>query len=130
MFKQLSLAGAALVTGATALVPATPAAAQRYYDRGAYHNGYDGAGYNNGESRGYQERSYRDDYRYSDRGYRARRCSDGAGGTVIGAIAGGLLGNTVAGRGDHLFGTVLGAGAGALAGRAIDRSGQNGYCRR
>lgn len=50
-----------------------------------------------------------------------RRCDRGDGGTLIGAIAGGLLGNTMAGRGDRMLGTVLGAGAGALAGRAVDR---------
>ena len=50
-----------------------------------------------------------------------RHCNRGLGGTLIGAIAGGLLGNAVAGRGDRGIGTVVGAGAGALTGRAIDR---------
>ena len=49
------------------------------------------------------------------------RCNRGTGGTIIGAIAGGLLGNSIAGRGDRTIGTAVGAGAGALAGRAIDR---------
>ena len=40
---------------------------------------------------------------------------------MIGAIAGGLLGNSVAGYGDRTAGTIIGAGVGALAGRAIDR---------
>ena len=95
-----------------------PAAAQgRYYqdrhgDRGYYNDG----------------RNYRGD---NYRSYRARqKCNDGDGGTIVGAIAGGLLGRSVAGRGDHVLGTVLGAGAGALAGRAIDRSDRPGYCRR
>ncbi|VAV96601.1 hypothetical protein MNBD_ALPHA04-174, partial [hydrothermal vent metagenome] len=43
------------------------------------------------------------------------------GGTIIGAIAGGLLGNEVARRGDKTVGTIIGGAAGALAGRAIDR---------
>ena len=50
-----------------------------------------------------------------------RRCS-GTTGTILGAIAGGLLGSSVAGRGDHALGAIIGAGAGALAGRAIDRN--------
>ncbi|WP_404710828.1 glycine zipper 2TM domain-containing protein [Sphingomonas sp. MMS24-J13] len=50
-----------------------------------------------------------------------RRCDRGTGGTILGAIAGGLIGNAAAGRGDRGAGTVVGAGVGALAGRAIDR---------
>ena len=75
---------------------------------------------------GYQQAGYRDQYRhrgYNKRYYNGRhRCRDnGTGGLVIGGVAGGLLGNAVAGHGDKTLGTVLGAGAGALAGRAIDR---------
>ena len=52
-----------------------------------------------------------------------RRCYDkGNGGLAIGAIAGGLLGNAVAGRGDKTLGTVLGAAGGGLLGRSVDRS--------
>lgn len=40
-------------------------------------------------------------------------------GTVIGAVAGGLLGNTVAGHGARTEGTVIGAGVGAVAGHEI-----------
>ena len=40
-------------------------------------------------------------------------------GTVIGALAGGLAGNTIAGRGDRTEGTLIGAGVGAVAGHAI-----------
>ncbi|MEN2790800.1 glycine zipper 2TM domain-containing protein [Sphingomonas oligophenolica] len=132
MFRKLSLAAATLAMGASALIPATPAAAQRYeryyqdqrygdYDRDYY---YDRGYYQ--QDRGY--RGYRD-YRDHRRDYRSRRCNNDAG-TIIGAIAGGLLGNGIAGRGDRTLGTVLGAGAGALAGRAIDRSDDPGYCRR
>lgn len=117
MFKKLSLAGAALAMTAGAVVPATAADAQRYRDR--YYRNYD---------RGYADRDYRDHRRYNN--YRAReRCKDGDGGTIVGAIAGGLLGRTIDTRGNRLLGTVLGAGAGALAGRAIDRSDRPGYCR-
>lgn len=74
--------------------------------------------------RGYRDRrAYRSQRRYSDRRYRDRRyrgCDRGTGGTIIGAIAGGLLGNEVAGRGSRTEGTIIGGAVGALAGRAID----------
>lgn len=56
------------------------------------------------------------------RGEVRQRCRRGTTGTIIGAIAGGLLGNGFAGRGDRGLGTAFGAGAGALAGREIDRN--------
>lgn len=138
MMKKASLSVAALVMAAGGIV-ATPASAQYYagdrYER-AYHDadrdGYNRGGYNRGYDRGYSRRGY-DDRDYNDRGYdrrryRSNRCSS-ATGTILGAIAGGLLGNSVAGRGDRGVGTVLGAGAGALAGRAIDQSDNPRSCR-
>jgi uncharacterized protein YcfJ len=118
MLKTLSMSLAAIAMTAGAVAPAA-ADAQRYrgdrYERAygrAYHDGYN-----------------RSTYR-GDRGYRARqKCNDGDGGTIIGAIAGGLLGRSIDSRGDRALGTILGAGAGALAGRAIDRSDRPGYCR-
>lgn len=85
-----------------------------YYE-GAYRGGYDNRGYDG--YRGYNgDRGYRGDNRY-----RCRR-SDGATGTIIGAIAGGLIGNSVAGRrGDRTAGTIIGGAVGAVAGRAIDK---------
>lgn len=75
------------------------------------------------DDRDYRESRYDRDDR-DDREYRNERCSKGTGGTIIGAIAGGLLGNEVAGRrGDRTAGVIIGAGVGALAGRAIDRAG-------
>jgi len=71
------------------------------------------------------QRRYRDNRNYNDRYYSDRRyrgCDRGTGGTIIGAIAGGLLGNEVAGRGDKTEGTIIGGAVGALAGRAIDRN--------
>jgi hypothetical protein len=129
MWKKVSLAGAAFAMGATALIPASPAAAQ------SYHRDYRGGGdyYRHGYDRGYDRYDGYNRYRGYDRRYYGhrhhRRCDNGTGGTIIGAIAGGLLGNAVSGYGDHTLGTVLGAGAGALAGRAIDRSDNPGYCR-
>jgi Glycine zipper 2TM domain len=124
MFKNLSLAGAALAMGATALIPASPAAAQSYGRH--YERGYDQR-YQGGYRGGYDQRGYNGYNRYD---YRDNRCHSGDTGTIIGAIAGGLLGHSVAGRGDRTLGAVLGAGAGALAGRAIERSDRPDYCRR
>ena len=117
--RKLFLALTALAMGAGAL----PAGAQRY----------DGGGYGQGYGRAYGD-AWRDGYnrppRYYYRDQRAyRRCSDGTTGTIIGAIAGGLLGRAIDERGDHATGTVLGGVGGALAGRAIERNG-NGDCYR
>lgn len=109
----------ALVLAATAITgfTVTPAAARdRYQDDYRYSN-YDR------EYRG-DRREYRRDRYY--RNY--NRCDKGTGGTVIGAVAGGLLGNEVARRGNRTEGTIIGAAVGALAGRAIDKSDSN--CRR
>jgi len=119
--KKLSLGLAALAMSASALAPAA-ASAQRYDERGYYGDRYEHV-YN---------QAYRDGYnqppRYYDRGEYRRRCDSGSTGTIVGAIAGGLLGSSVAGRGDHLLGALVGGGAGALAGRAIDRSGNRYRC--
>ncbi|MDJ0278720.1 glycine zipper 2TM domain-containing protein [Sphingomonas sp. 2R-10] len=123
MFKKLTLAAAALATVATAAAPTAASAQSWRGDR--YEREYRG-------DRGYRE--YRGDRGYyNDRGYNRRSnrgCENGDGGTVIGAIAGGLLGNTVAGRGDRLLGTIIGGGVGAVAGRAIDKADAPRYCRR
>ena len=124
MFKKLSVAGAALAMTAGAIVPTAAADAHRTGYRHSHSRYADNSGqrYYNGYS---QDRDYR---RYNS--YRAQqKCADGDGGTIVGAIAGGLLGRTIDTRGNRLLGTVLGAGAGALAGRAIDRSDRPGYCR-
>ena len=136
MTKVKPLIAAALALGSVAVVPA--ASAQRYHGDGgryyeqSYRGGYAQPAYYDGYRQGgYYQQGYDRDYRgydrNDDRGY--HRCSNGAGGTIVGALAGGLLGNAIAGRGDHTLGTVLGAGAGALAGRAVDRSNNPGYCR-
>jgi hypothetical protein len=63
-------------------------------------------------------------YRGQDNRYYCRR-NDGTTGLVIGGLAGGLLGNTVAPGGSKVLGTILGGGAGALIGQAIGRDGGN-----
>lgn len=60
-------------------------------------------------------------YRGRDGRYYCRR-NDGTTGLIVGAIAGGILGNIIAPGGSETLGTILGAGAGALAGRSIDRN--------
>ena len=124
MIKKIALSTAVAVS-ALAAVPAAADAQSRY--------GYYNSGYNN-SYRGY-DRSYRGydsryDRRYSQRyntrrygnhyGYSCRR--DDSAGTIIGAIAGGLLGREIAGRGDRTVGAIVGAGAGALLGREVGRS--------
>lgn len=56
------------------------------------------------------------------------RRPDGTTGTIVGAVAGGLLGRAIDGGRRRGVGTILGAGAGALLGRGIER-GQDGSCR-
>lgn len=68
-----------------------------------------------------QERALsRDDrvYRGRDGRYYCRR-SDGTTGLVVGAVAGGVLGNILGGGG--VLGTLLGAGGGAVLGSSVDR---------
>jgi len=60
-------------------------------------------------------------YRGQDGRYYCRR-PDGSTGLIVGALAGGVLGNIIAPGGSELLGTVLGAVAGGVAGRQIDRS--------
>ena len=60
-------------------------------------------------------------YRGQDGRYYCRR-NDGTTGLLVGALAGGVLGNIIAPGGSETLGTLLGAGGGAFAGRAIDRN--------
>jgi len=108
-FLSLSL----LAAGTTA----TPAAAQDYRWNGYSKNWEPTRSYREGNYR--ERRLSRNDriYRGSDGRYYCRR-SNGTTGLVIGAVAGGVLGNVVGGG---TLGTLLGAGGGALLGRNIDR---------
>ena len=137
MLRKFLTAAAA---SAVALMTVAPVAAEAQYyggryeqvrhwhgDRGHYGRGYDrgyyGRDYYRGGGRYYADRGRY----YGGRGYYRGRCRDsGTGGTIIGAIAGGLLGNEIGNgsrdRGDGTTGAILGAGVGALAGRAIDRN--------
>ena len=69
----------------------------------------------------YEERVWRGD----DDRYYCRR-SDGTTGLIVGAVAGGVIGNRLARGESAVLGTILGAGAGALIGQAIDKNSV--YC--
>ena len=133
MKKMITLSLAALMSTAT-LGVATPAAAQQGYHNGGYgtyYNGYDrnDRRYDRRYDRRADRRDYRNDRRYYQNDRRNyRQCDNGTGGTVIGAIAGGLAGHEIAGRGDRTVGTIIGGAVGAIAGRAIDKG--NDGCRR
>ncbi|MCZ4342413.1 glycine zipper 2TM domain-containing protein [Sphingomonadaceae bacterium G21617-S1] len=87
-----------------------------------YGNRYDAARYYRNDASYRERRLTRNDriYRGNDGRYYCRR-EDGTTGLIIGALAGGLLGNQLAnGRSTTLI-TILGAGGGAAIGRSIDR---------
>ncbi len=69
----------------------------------------------------YEERIYRGD---EGRYYSHR--SDGTTGLIVGAVAGGLIGNQLARGKSATLGTLLGAGAGALIGQAVEKGSV--YC--
>ena len=130
MTNSFMKVGASSLIALSMFASATPALARGHYDNGYQQNYdrnyYDDRGYDN--SRDYRQSRYdrrdrqiRNSRNYNN--YNNQRCDNGTGGTIIGAIAGGLLGHEIVGRrGDKTAGTIIGAGVGALAGRAIDRS--------
>ena len=78
----------------------------------------------------YRERVLtRDDrvYRGQDGQYYCKR-SDGTTGLIVGAAAGGLFGNVIAGGRSRTIGTLLGAVAGGALGSSVDRN-QEVRCR-
>jgi len=128
MMKKIALSAAVSLSALTAM-PAAAEAQSRYGYSDRYDNRYSNQRYdrryqNQRYDRRYQNQRYQNQ-RYGN--YYGRRCSNGSTGTIIGAIAGGLLGSEIAGRGDRTVGAIIGGAAGALAGRAIDRDGN---CRR
>lgn len=118
MLTKITLS-AAVAVSALAAMPAAAEAQSRYGYYDANRNGH----YDRYDRRYQNRRYYNQRYRTQRYGnYYGRRCSNGSTGTIIGAIAGGLLGSEVAGRGDRTVGAIIGGAAGALAGRAIDRN--------
>lgn len=49
-------------------------------------------------------------------------------GTAVGAVAGGLIGNSVSHHGGKLGGTLIGAGVGAVAGHEIAKHNGRSHC--
>jgi uncharacterized protein YcfJ len=125
--KKSLLAFAAAATALTGFA-SVPAAAHYGDHDGRYSRHYDDDYRYEQRDYRYEQRDYRRDYRNDRRDYRRdyrndRRCDSGTGGTIIGAIAGGLAGREIVGRrGDRTTGAIIGGAVGALAGRAIDRS--------
>jgi len=94
-------------------------AAPAYYGGNPYYAGYRGDRRDNGGWYGRNGRNYGNDYNG------CRRDSN-TNGTVLGAIAGGVLGNVIAQQGDKALGTVIGAGLGGVVGNRIDNDGRGG----
>lgn len=112
-----------LVLAAAAMLPLGACATDG--GRGGY--GYDRPSYGNGPPRGHHRRHLGDNdmiYRDRDGRYYCKR-DDGTTGTIVGALAGGVLGNVIAPGGSKTLGTILGAVGGGVAGRAIDRGDIN-----
>jgi outer membrane lipoprotein SlyB len=111
---------------AAAILAMLPLGACASDNGGGYGYGYDRPGDRRGPPRHYR-RPIRDSdtiYRDRDGRYYCKR-DDGTTGTIVGAIAGGVLGNVIAPGGSKTLGTILGGAGGALAGRAIDRNDIN-----
>ena len=129
IFGMLALAGALSGCASDGMDQAGNSYGQYDYDRpDPSYGGYDAGRYYRDDPR-YQERTMAQNdrlYRGNDGRYYCRR-SDGTTGLIVGAIAGGILGDVIAPGGSKTLGTALGAGGGALAGHAIDS--QSARCR-
>ena len=107
-----------------AALPLGACASDGYGDRPGRHRPTYDNGHHDNRGGGHHRRQLSDNdeiYRDSSGRYYCKR-DDGTTGTIVGALAGGVLGNLIAPGGSKTLGTILGAGAGGLAGRAIDRS--------
>jgi outer membrane lipoprotein SlyB len=107
-----------IIAAALLALPLAACTTDRYGDHYGDRYGY------NRPAGTYSGRVITDDdyiYRDNDGRYYCKR-PDGTTGTIVGAIAGGVLGNIIAPGGSKTLGTILGAGGGAIAGNAIDRS--------
>lgn len=130
----LGLAATSLLAGCAAYGGRNPLNSQwsNYdYDRpDPSYGGYNAERYYREDPSRYRERRMSNNerlYRGTDGRYYCRR-SDGTTGLVVGAVAGGVLGNVIAPGGSKTLGTVLGGVVGGVAGRQIDR-GRTVRCR-
>lgn len=93
------------------------------YDEGRFATDYDAARDYRDDPR-YQERrlgANDEVYRGSDGRYYCKR-SDGTTGLVVGAAAGGILGNVIDGGRHRTGGTLIGGALGALLGRSVEQN--------
>ena len=117
------LAVSALLTGCSTYDDGGPRYAQSQDGRG-----WDAREHYRDDPR-YQERPMARDeqvYRGSDGRYYCRH-SDGTAGLVVGGVAGGVLGDAIAPRGSKTLGTLLGAIGGAAIGQSVDSNST--HCR-
>lgn len=100
------------------------------YEDDRYATDYDAARYYRDDAR-YQERrlSNNDEvYRGSDGRFYCKR-TDGTTGLIVGAAAGGLLGNVIDGGRRRTGGTLIGGALGALLGRSVEQNNNDIRCR-
>jgi len=103
---------------------------RRGYPDERYENGYDPARYYR-DGPEYRERALAAEdrvYRGNDGRYYCKR-SDGTTGLIVGAAAGGVLGNVIDGGHSRTAGTLIGAAIGALAGKSIEQNQNEIRCR-
>jgi outer membrane lipoprotein SlyB len=131
------------VTLIAAIAAAATLAGCSSYGTDTRYRGYSAYDYNRADPAYggyYADRYYADGPRYRerrlstrDRVYRGQngqyycRRNDGTTGLLVGAAAGGVLGNIIAPGGSELLGTLLGGAAGAAVGQSVDRN--NVRCR-
>jgi hypothetical protein len=95
----------------------------RGFDEGRYATDYDASRYYRDDPR-YQERRLGANdqvYRGSDGRYYCKR-SDGTTGLIVGAAAGGILGNVIDGGRHRVGGTLIGGALGAILGKSVDQN--------
>jgi Glycine zipper 2TM domain len=124
---SLTALGATLLSGCVATDSARPGYLYIQYDHthpDPAFGDYDAGRYYSNNPKYREHRLQRNDrvYRSNDGRYYCRR-KDGTTGLILGAIAGGILGNIIAPGDSQTLGTLLGAGGGAAIGRSIGRNG-------
>jgi len=121
MSRPIAVAALALALLGSGMAVSGPALAQRgdYRWQGDRNGRWDPADHYNRGGHYKERRMTRSDrvYRGRDNRYYCRR-SDGTTGLVVGALAGGLLGNAIGG---DTLSTLLGGAGGAALGSSIDK---------
>lgn len=101
---------------------------QRYgWNGNSYSNGWNSAPvYYNG-NRNWQNAGYQNQYHWGPNGQVRCRKADGTSGLIVGALAGGTLGNVIAREGDKRLGSMIGGTLGAVLGNELAKG--NVRCR-